>query len=101
QPTRGLFIFRGVGNANHRLMPAAFRPDRELFLPPRYVQPPLRTVVGQCSAELNTLWRFFEIASRHGLRLPEDSQALRSELQQWRSRLTCRGSLRRVRGRPL
>jgi hypothetical protein len=45
-------------------------------------------VLSQCSAELNTLLRFFEIAARHGLRLPEDSQALRAELEQWRSRLT-------------
>jgi FRG domain len=41
----------------------------------------------QCAAEFYTLYRFFEITSRQGIRLPEDSAILRSELDDWWARL--------------
>ncbi len=41
------------------------------------------THIKQCAAEVQTLRRFFEIAAREGIRLPEDSPTLRSRLQWW------------------
>ena len=44
---------------------------------------PLDSLRTQCGAEFYTIDRFFKIASRHGVRMPEDSYVLREELDEW------------------
>lgn len=91
-PMRGLFasevyIFRGVSSKEHDLLPSAHRRGvRLLQVSNQPLQAPLPTVHEQCAAEFYTLYRFFEIASREGVRLPEDSALLRSELEDWWAR---------------
>ena len=81
------YIFRGVSSSEHQLLPSAYRPDAHLLDGPTWVQAPLLTIGDQCRAEVDTLQRFVGIASRHGIRLPEDSQVLRTQLESWHSRL--------------
>jgi hypothetical protein len=77
------YIYRGVRSEKFDLIPSAFRAQSELLFMGRYVRPPLNLVVQQCAAELATLRRFVEIAARQGVRLPEDSITLRTELERW------------------
>ena len=84
-PTNGTWIFRGESGASYRLLPAAFRDKRRLWWSGNVVAAPLRTDDQQCAAELETLDRFFAIAARQGLRLPEDSFSLRHELERLRT----------------
>lgn len=82
-----MYIFRGMASARHALLPSAFRPESTIYHGAEWVRPPLATIGEQCEAEIDTLQKFFEIAARHGVRLPEDSQLLRSELDSWSGRL--------------
>lgn len=77
------YMFRGVGSALFDLIPSAFRKGVELILNNEWVYGPLPDRLRQCEAELHTVRRFFEIAARHGLRLPEDSMTLREKLDEW------------------
>lgn len=82
-PTLPAYIFRGVSARDHTLLPAAYRATSRLRAGAKWLPAPLRTVGAQCEAEFNTLRGFFDIAARHGVRLPEDSQHLRAELDHW------------------
>lgn len=78
EPALELFVFRGVCDAQLSLLPAAFRPDVRLLADNVNWNPgPLKLAVDQCRAEFLTLRRFFDIAARNGVRLPEDTQYLR------------------------
>ncbi len=90
QPTSGFFVFRGVSSSTYLPIPSAFRPTSSVLFAGAYTNPPLRHAIDQCVAELHTLRRFFDIASRHGVRLPEDSQSLRHRLDDWEWRLRYR-----------
>lgn len=89
-PIDGLFqsstyLFRGVPSAEYGLVPSAHRPGALLLTPDRaMVAAPMNTLRTQCGAEFYTLERFFNIASRNGVPLPEDSYILREQLEQWR-----------------
>ena len=85
--TLGMFVFRGVRSASFDLSPAAFRAGMPLVTVDGWVSAPRPTLLDQCAAELRTVQRFFDIASRHGIRLPEDSQTLRRQLEQTERRL--------------
>lgn len=76
-------MFRGERSKGFKLVPSAFRTDSELLLAGDYVRPPRENVVEQCAAEIGILKRFFEVAARHGVRLPEDSPVLRTRLDEW------------------
>ena len=82
-----MYIFRGMASARHALLPSAYRPQSTIYHGAEWVHPPLITIGDQCESEIDTLQKFFEIAARHGVRLPEDSQLLRSELDSWGGRL--------------
>jgi len=82
----GLYVFRGVTSEQHDLLPAAFRQLTALLDRSEWVHPPLPTIGEQCEAEIETLQKFFDIAARQGLRLPEDSQSLRAQLEDWAGR---------------
>jgi len=93
EPTYDLFIFRGVTSARYSLLPVAFRDDTWLVEGNQpitggqfWVQGPRPTINDQIEAELGTLRRFVEIASRHGVRLPEDARSLRVELDDFEFR---------------
>src|SRR5215213_5274865 len=90
RPSFGVFIFRGQSSADDRLVPAAFRADVQLLSTLGYQSPPFGRIKAQCEAELHTIRRFFDIASRHGIRIPEDSQLLRQQLDEWKVRLAYR-----------
>jgi hypothetical protein len=81
--TLGAFVFRGIKSAKFDLLPSAFRAGTALLDLGGWVSSPRATVHEQCWAELTTIRRFFEIAARHGVRLPEDSQTLRHQLEEW------------------
>jgi FRG domain len=91
-PMRGLFasdvyIFRGVSSKQHDLLPSAHLPGaRLLTVANETLVGPLPTIHQQCAAEFYSLYRFFEVAARQGLRLPEDSALLRAELENWWAR---------------
>lgn len=82
-----MYIFRGVASARHALLPSAYRPPSTIYHGAEWVHPPFATIGEQCAAEIETLQKFFEIAARQGVHLPEDSQLLRSELESWSGRL--------------
>src|ERR1043166_8989476 len=84
----GSFIFRGVNDYRHQLLPSAYRETCWLASARGYVQGPRRTVLNQCAAEFHTLQNFVDIATRHGIRVPEDSHHLRAALEEWNRRLT-------------
>jgi hypothetical protein len=68
------------------MLPSAYRPAVKLQISEyRFDVGPFERIFDQCSAEFFTLEKFFVIASRHGLRLPEDSYFLRTHLEQWRA----------------
>jgi len=75
-PVRRQYIFRGVGSDQYALLPSAFRDGLTSSFTAR-----------QCASEIATLRLFFDIAARHGIRLPEDSQTLRATLEDWQARL--------------
>jgi len=89
-PLHGLFqastyMFRGVPSEDHGLLPSAHRRDARLLTPDLVaVSGPLDTLRTQCGAEFYILERFFNIASRHGVHLPEDTYLLREQLEDWR-----------------
>jgi len=77
------WLFRGQGN-DRPLIPAVFRQDGEgNYLWSRYLQVGRDlTDFGQfLLAERDIVIRFFQIADRRGLVLPDDSQELRSRLE--------------------
>jgi hypothetical protein len=82
-PTLPTYIFRGVSSSEYQLLPSAYRSEAHLLNGPTWVRAPLPSIGDQCRAEVATLQRFVEIASRHGIRLPEDSQVLRTQLESW------------------
>ena len=77
------WIFRGQADMTWDLSPAAFRPHR--FLEGSFL-PSFASWLNkhQVSAELDAVYRFFLRADECGLRLPEDSQLVRSDLQRLR-----------------
>jgi len=90
-PLGGLFgsgtpIFRGVSSRDHELLPNAHRKLVTLYCSSfESCSGPLQTIQEQCAAEFYTLDKFFSIASRHGVHIPEDSYSLRWRLDQWRT----------------
>lgn len=87
QPTHlGGYVFRGLPSNQYSLLPSAYRPESTVRHQAAWVHPPLPTVSEQCVAEIETLRKFFDIAAREGITLPEDSQAMRSELDEWQIR---------------
>jgi len=90
-PIHGLFVsdtymFRGVSSEKHDLVPSAHRTGAHLLSPDGNAitisaNESLRIA---CGAEFYVLERFFYIAARHGVRLPEDSFLLREQIEQWR-----------------
>lgn len=95
-PTFGTYIFRGVADSRYQLIPATFREDTPLLEDLRWQSGPRGTVSRQAKSEVATLRRFFEIAARNGVRLPEDSQFLRQELEAWEYRLVAADSPERL-----
>lgn len=85
-PSAGFFIFRGSGSSDYDLRPSSFRHGRRLWHRGSVITTPLTDAVDQCAAEFETIRRFFEIAAREGLRLPEDSHDLREIMSTWRAR---------------
>jgi hypothetical protein len=79
------YIYRGLESEEYELIPSAFRRGQWLKHMGRWFPAPRRKTAWQIGAEVETLWTFFEIADRHGLRLPEDSQSLRSTFEECRS----------------
>jgi FRG domain-containing protein len=77
------YIYRGHGTTAYRLTPSVFRRRGAAFP----VEGPRgrRTMENQIKAEIAQLWDFFALADARGLRLPEDSQRLRSTLERCRS----------------
>lgn len=88
----GSYIFRGVSSSEYQLLPTAFRSGKALWMNERVFLAPLPGAFYQCAAELETLSRFFQIAAREGIRLPEDSQEHRSVLERWRRRFRTRST---------
>lgn len=83
------FIFRGVGNVEaYSLIPGAFRAS---FLSENgdgaATQNSEWNNLKQVCGEWNLLKKFFEIADSNGLPLPEDSQKLRQEIENFSQRL--------------
>ena len=87
-------VYRGHGRADVALIPSAFRKQawdgclchfhlKGIPLP----EWGMRSFETQIWCEFHALYAFFEMADRQGLRLPDDSQTLRHELQQWLSYL--------------
>jgi|GEM_PF-1353081 len=77
------YIYRGVSSELFDLVPSAFRSESVLLHAGEYRRAPLPQTLQQCAAELATLRRFVDIAARQGVRLPEDSVTLRTELTRW------------------
>ena len=75
----GTFIYRGVGSSTYQLVPAAFRGRRLPFPDRRPVS--RRTFHNQIWAEIVYFSEYCRVADSRGLRIPEDSQAFRSILQ--------------------
>jgi hypothetical protein len=73
----GDWIFRGQANADWGLVPSAFRENSLLYDPG--VSDPFSEWYNdnQIAAELHAIVRFFNLADRTGLGLPEDTQRLR------------------------
>jgi hypothetical protein len=82
------YVFRGVTSSDYPLLPSAFRDDSELLLSGVYHRGPLPNLLHQCTAELHTIRRFFDIAAQHGVTVPEDSARLRFQLDEWDTLLT-------------
>jgi FRG domain-containing protein len=88
-PARGLFasqpfIFRGVASVTYELIPTAHRDTAQLYVGDRTVIGPRKWVSQQLAAEFYSLDKFFQIASKHGVRIPEDSFVLRARFEEWR-----------------
>jgi hypothetical protein len=77
------FIFRGIGLDHYALLPSAFRTNSQLFSRDKFWKAPRPTIGEQIRMELHGVEEFFRIADRRGIRLPEDSQSLRSGLLDW------------------
>jgi len=71
------WLFRGQGQ-DKPLIPSAFR--KEDFLA-SLMHREIHNYQQRCSAERDALTRFFDIADKRGLILPDDSQQLRSSLE--------------------
>jgi hypothetical protein len=87
-PVGGLFgsghIFRGVSRISHDLIPAAHRVGTVLYNSEHETcDAPQSGLLDQCAAEYHTINKFFSIAARHGIRIPEDSFELRRRLDEW------------------
>jgi hypothetical protein len=72
-----LWLFRGQGQ-DYPLIPSAFRKNSKLS---SLTKRDIRHYKDRRLAERDILSRFFEIADRRGLMLPDDSQELRSKLE--------------------
>lgn len=80
------WIFRGIKDSAHLLIPAALRPENtnQLYslagigLPENEVR---ETNIMQGVAELSVLANFYRIADSHGLMISEDTRKIRSYLQ--------------------
>jgi hypothetical protein len=92
-PATGLFarrpsetdrVFRGLDTVGHALIPAAWRRGVHLTDSDRWYVGPRKVTAWQIQAEVGTVWEFFRLADRRGLRLPEDSQLLRQRLDKCR-----------------
>jgi len=71
-------IYRGHGSNRYGLIPNAHRRSGFLFLDRRFRG--RRTVENQLASEVVNLAEFFKLANARGLKIPEDSQALRRML---------------------
>jgi len=80
-PTLPAYVFRGCSSYNHDLFPAAYRKHTKLLTGVNWESPPFETIGDQCVAELFTVKRFFDVAAANGIRLPEDSQELRTQVE--------------------
>jgi FRG domain len=74
-------LYRGVGESSYSLMPAAFRQNARLLQRPYWTRGPGKTNGLQISRELQTLIAFMNAADRQGHKIPEDTQALRSQIR--------------------
>jgi hypothetical protein len=74
------FLFRGIRDIKHLLIPAAFRPGARLLLP-TFDNGKTPTNRQQIRRELETLIAFIKAADRQGHLIPEDSQGFRTELK--------------------
>jgi hypothetical protein len=71
------WLFRGQGQ-DRPLIPSAFRKTDNLAL---LMRRDILNYTQRCSAERDAVTRFFDIADKRGLVLPDDSQRLRSSLE--------------------
>lgn|GEM_PF-848812 len=74
----GGLLFRGISNDSYELIPSALRSPGSLAA---FGHRSCTSNASQIRAEMDTLTRFYEQADRHGLPLPEDSQALRAVIR--------------------
>ena len=85
----GMWIYRGHGDANYRLVPKALRLETRLELLGPHITDDIEkrgrvlTAHEQAQCELDLLYHFFHIADSAGLPLPEDSQTLRRQLDSY------------------
>lgn len=77
------WLFRGQGQ-DYPLVPSAFRKEKNKL--PSLTKRDIQQYKERRLAERDILARFFEIADRRGLMLPDDSQQLRDELEILKSR---------------
>jgi hypothetical protein len=93
-PIRGEYVFRGVSSVAHELVPSAFRDRGKLLASFRFDRPPFLKAVDQCSAELAAISRFYDLADKNGVRVPEDSQGLRQVLQRYHHSIDLHSQIR-------
>lgn len=74
------YVFRGHGDQRYQLLPTALRFGKCIYTSTGWRKVGDWTNEIQIRAELSTIERFFGLADRTGLPLPEDSQALRDSL---------------------
>src|SRR5262249_2491254 len=77
------WVFRGQRDSRWPLEPVAFRPDTEFLTEVGGWQ--LAGIEGsnfaQAHCEFLTLRRFYLLADKHGLSMPEDTQAIRAQMR--------------------
>ena len=76
------WLFRGHSDdENYKLLPSALRPTAKLKYLDRWVESRTLNLDMQIMAEMTLVHSFFRHADEQGLLIPEDSQALRQDVQ--------------------